>query len=124
MRVPSISANLNLSPQSGVTLLSRSSRILVKPLDISAVFPDADFASAVHFNEGTAPVLLSIVPLAVVDAAVLPLKDTFTLPLVVHEVALVLLPVGPLQQAAPVHFVLLPLATVGLSIGPHVLASA
>jgi len=41
-------------------------------------------------------VLLSIEPLAVVDAPVLPLERAVALALVVDEVALILLAVGPL----------------------------
>ena len=98
--------------------------VLIKPLNITAVLPDANFASSIDLDESPTAVLLTIEPFAFVDAAVLPLEDPLALSLVTDELPLVLLAVGPHQQSFTVHFILVPVTAVSLTVGPYVFAVA
>ena len=94
--------------------------MVVQPLNIATVLPHADLPRAIHLDKRALPMLLAVLPLAVVHATVFPLEDTHALPLIIHEVALVLPPVSPLEQAAPMQLMLLPFARVLLAVGPDV----
>ena len=63
-------------------------------------------------------------PLAVVNAPILPGKDAVALSLIRLEVSFVLLAILPCQRALTMHFILKPFAHKGLTIGPNVLARA
>ena len=64
--------------------------------------------------------LLSILPFAIVDSSIFPLKDANALSLIVHEVAFILLSIGPFEQATTVHLILFPFAGVSFAIGPDI----
>ena len=95
---------------------------VVEPLDIAAVLPDANLTSTIDFDERTSTMLLSIKPLSFVDTAILPLEDALALPLVADKLTLVLLSIGPHEQSLSMHFILVPVSTVGFAIGPDVFA--
>ena len=69
---------------------------VVEPLNVAAVLPDADFASAINLDESASAVLLAVEPLTLVDASIFPPEHALSLSLVADELPLVLLSVGPL----------------------------
>ena len=70
--------------------------LVFQPLDVAPVLPNSDLASPIDLDKRASSVLLPVLPFAVVDSAVLPLEDALALPLVIDELALILLAVGPL----------------------------
>ena len=101
------------------------SRILIfKPLNVAPVLPVANFTRSVDFDESSTAMLLTIEPIAFVDAAVLPLEDAMTLALITHELTFILLTVSPHEQTLAVHLIFVPVAHVGLTIRPYIFSVA
>jgi len=92
------------------------------PLNVASLLPDTNLSSTVYFNECAFAMLFSIEPFSIINSAVLPFKHTHALALIVHEVALVLLSVSPLEDSMSVHFVFLPFSRVGFTIRPDILS--
>jgi hypothetical protein len=95
---------------------------VIKPLNISAILPNAGSLRPITLNEYTFAVLLAFTPLALINTAILPSESSSTLPLVIFELTMVPLAILPSQVTLAVHFVFQPLALVCLAIGPNVLA--
>ena len=68
--------------------------------------------------------LLAVFPLSVIDTAISPGEHTVTFTLIILEVSFVLFAVFPFEKTSAMHFVLLPHAFVGLTIGPDILSAA
>ena len=104
-------------------LLLFVSRVVVDPLDVLTVLPDADLTSSINLDESTTAMLLAVEPLTLVDSAILPFEDTVSLALVTDKLTFILLSVGPLEDSLAIHFVLVPVTFIGLAVGPNILAN-
>ena len=85
-------------------LISIVSRILVEinwllficPLNIATVLPYPNLLGAVNLDESSSAMLLSVEPLSLINASILPLESARALTLVIDELTVILLAVGPL----------------------------
>lgn len=68
---------------------------VLEPFNIPAVFPNSGAFRAITLNENTLAVLLSIMPVSLVNAAIAPRESSLTLSLVVLKFTAVLLAVFP-----------------------------
>jgi len=71
-------------------------------------------------DEKSFAVLLSILPLSIIDSAIFPEETSLTFAFVVHKLPQVLFTILPLKQAFSVHLVLEPISFIDFSIGPDV----
>jgi hypothetical protein len=91
---------------------------IVKPLNVTALFPYTLSFFTVFVYKGALSMLFSVLPLTFIHPIVLPVEDTLTFALIEFKLTNVGLAILPFEMALPVHFVLKPLAYVGFTIRP------
>lgn len=94
--------------------------ILIKPVLATAIDPVSLPANAVLVEIVADTGLLSTFPAALILTTITPDELSFTMALILQELANVLLAIRPDQVTVPMHFVILPLALEFLLVAPDV----